>query len=187
MKKKTLIIGIIFLGIVFSASLIYINQNKSITKLDASYQKISGLEELKQRSDIIAEVQGTENYKFIDYSGIKLRITTVKVIEIIKGDKSLKEINIAQTEGLDTEKPPQNSENLLIFLRKSPDINDTYIPLGGSQGTYDIVERNSGKSISSVDSKNNSTIELKPNSIVNENIIKDLKENYSDIKKNLAD
>lgn len=147
-------------------------------KQDASYKKIHGLAELKKQADIIAEVQGTEHYRFYDYAGIKMRITTVNVIDIIKGDKTLKELDIIQTEGLDTEKPPTNGEHLLIFLRKSSDINNTYIPLGGSQGTYDIVKS----------SKNGTDdYQLKPNSMVNDEIIKDLNGKYSDIKKKITE
>lgn len=179
MKRKLIVIGLLSLSILLGISLIYtVNKNtiaKSNSKLkfEASYKKINGLDELKKQATIIAEVEGTESYKLMDYSGITARISTVNVIDIVKGDKSLKQINIIQTEGLDTEKPPVKGEKLLIFLRKSQDIKDTYIPLGGSQGTYNMVTASDN-------------IQLKPNSMVNNDILRDLNGKYSDVKKKLA-
>ncbi len=59
----------------------------------------------------------------------------------------------------------------------------TYISLGGSQGTYDIV--NNSKLKNQINAEEN--IELKPNSMVNDDILKDLSGNYADIKKKLAE
>ncbi|WP_175400899.1 hypothetical protein [Clostridium pasteurianum] len=39
-------------------------------KAKASYEKISGLEELKNRSDTIVEAEGTDKYELTYYRGI---------------------------------------------------------------------------------------------------------------------
>lgn len=154
-------------------------QNKAKPTGQACYpEKFASLDVLKNKADIIVKAQGTSKYKLKDYGGIEMRISTLTVLEVIKGDKALKEINLIQTEGLDTEKPPVNGEILLLFLNKCSDLKDTYMPMGGSQGTYDIV------STSKTTSDENT--EIKPNSMVNEDVLKDLNGSYSDIKKKIA-
>ncbi|NMM65868.1 hypothetical protein HBE96_25150 [Clostridium sp. P21] len=200
-KKKVIVIttlllaagiGCLSLTSKFNVKNVQANQSNQISQ-DASYKKIHGVKELKSKSNLIAEVEGTNKYKIIDDKGIKFRVTTVKVQEVIKGDKQLKEFSIIQTEGLSTEKPPQNGEKLLMFLRKSLNMENTYIPLGGSQGTYDIttITNPSKSSTNNIESMNNTqnkdeNKKLIPNEMVNDEILKDLSGNYSDIKKNLA-
>jgi hypothetical protein len=198
MKIKLIILGLICSSLLLGFNLFNnLNkpskpQNKAKPTMEASYPyDITSLDQLKNMADIIVKVQGTSKYKLKDYGGITFRISTLTVIDVIKGDKALKEINLIQTEGLDTEKPPVNGENLLMFLKKTPNIKDVYMPINGSEGTYDIVTTtpnnlNTSKSKASNNQPtSDENTEIKPNSVVNENVLKDLKGSYSEIKKKI--
>lgn len=61
-----------------------------------------------------------------------------------------------------------------MFLKKGTDNKDCYIPVGGGQGIYKIIENKK---------TNNRTLEAQ--SLYNENILNDLKGNYDDLRKSL--
>lgn len=161
---------------------------KSRPKASASYIEINGLKELKKKSDIIVEVEGTNEFELIDYKGITMRKTTLKVLDVIKGDPNLKEIKVAQTEGIESEEPPMKNEKLLMFLKKGVDITDSYVPIGGNQGIYRIITKKTKKN--SLTPRNivsdDSTKIIRPTSLINNKILKDLNGNYTDIKNDLA-
>ncbi|WP_027632033.1 hypothetical protein [Clostridium hydrogeniformans] len=148
------------------------------SSVHASIVKIKSLKELKDSSEVIAEIEVTDKQEKRDYKGIQVDIITVKVNEVIKGDIDSKELKILQDSNTDT--IIKNGEKLLIFLKKGVDNPDCYVPVGGGQGLYIIENSNNYKSINAIQN----TI-LKPHSIENKDILKDLKGNYEDIKQKL--
>lgn len=181
--KKKLISGILLVSLVMSV----VGCNKALDsasknnetkpKIVASYEQISGLKELKDRADTIVEAEGTDNYELVDYKGIKMRKTVIKVIDVIKGDKQLKELKFLQSEGVKGEEPIAKGEKVLMFLKKGVDNPDSYITFGGTQGIYKIVE--------STSKSNSVTKHLEPHSMVNNKILKELNDNYYDLKEKL--
>jgi len=179
--KKVLLVGSLIICMGVSSYSLAAKTNKVNNKpnnkpkmaFHASYKKIDGLKELKEKGTTIVEVVGTDKYKIVDYKGIPFRVSTVKVTEVLKGDNQLSEINILQTEGLDTEAPPANGEKLLMFLRDSGEsvggFNSLYTPLGGSQGMYKIKVKNNKKY-------------LEPHYMINDTILKDLSGDFNDVK-----
>ena len=163
----------------------FVNKNIIPThKMTASYEFISGLDELVKSADTIVEAEGTNKYELIDYKGITMRKTTVKVLDVIKGDKQLKELKFLQTEGIKEEKPPVKGEKLLMFLRKGIDNPDSYVTFGGSQGIYNIVPSNSIKA--GTDKNDNANKHIEPSLMVNKKILQDLSGSYDEIKKKLS-
>jgi len=156
-------------------------ETESQANNNSSVKRISGLPELKNESDTIVEIVGTDKYKVIDYKGAQSIITTVKVLSVIKGDKNLKEAKIIQLYG---EMTPKNGEKLLMFLRKGIDNPDCYVPIGSGQGIYKIVQSKT-KDNSSNNSLNNMILE--PQSMVNDDILKDLTGDFETIKKKLSE
>ena len=143
------------------------DSNESIkTVTNGTITKIKDLSELKSKSDLIAEVTGTDKYKIIDYKGMKARISTVKVNEVFKGSIESGEINIIQIEDLDV--MVENNQKLLLFLRKDRENmkENPYAVVGTGQGIY-IIDQH-GK--------------IKPQSINNENIMKELSGSYDKVK-----
>lgn len=198
--KKVVISTIILTAIVTAGVSFKMNVNSTKTaatkntetkaKMSASYKYISGLEELKNSADTIIEAEGTDQYELIDYKGVTHRKTIVKVLDVIKGDKQLKEIKFLQTEGLEGDEPPVKGEKMLMFLRKGVDNPDSYVTFGGTQGIYKIVESNN--TIQSIDgsstNKNNKVNkQIKAHSMINDKILKDLNGNYDDVKKKLSE
>lgn len=141
---------------------------ESLPRGQAIYEKIPDLNQLKEDSDIIVEVNVTNDKKMRDYKGVSAAITTVKIKEVIKGNLDTDKLNILQDTNADV--TITSGQRLLMFLRKGIDNPDCYIPVGGGQGIYEI---------------NNDELKLSPQSIENENILKDLKGNYSDVKSKL--
>lgn len=197
MRKKFAVIlaltGIIVTGIAISSLSTSKAETykivKSKPKASASYIEIDGLKELKEKSDTIVEVEGTDEFELIDYKGVKMRKTTVKVSDVMKGDSNLKEIRVVQTEGLESEAPPMKNEKLLMFLKRGVDITDSYVPIGGNQGIYRIVTKNTKKNNltpRSLTPNDDSIKIIRPTSLINNKILKDLNGNYNDIKHNLA-
>ncbi|AAO36033.1 hypothetical protein K144313037_13150 [Clostridium tetani] len=163
-------------------------------KASASYMEIDGLKELKAKSDIIVEVEGTDKFELIDYKGIKMRKTTVKILDVMKGNPTLKEITVVQTEGLESEEPPMKNEKLLMFLRKGIDITDSYVPIGGNQGIYKIITKKTKKNsmtpkkLPHLNAPKDDAIKIvTPTSLINNKILRDLNGNYDDIKKKLIE
>lgn len=157
-------------------------ENKIENKVlkDGSITKIQDLGQLKKDSNIIVEVIGTNENRVIDYKGVSCIITKVRVTDVIKGDKELKELNIIQVENVDV--PPVDGEKLLMFLGKGKDNEGCYFPVGAGQGIYKIsTETNTQptKKALTIDEK------IEPQSIVNDSILNDLKGNYKDIKEKL--
>lgn len=152
-----------------------------------SIKNIKNLTELKNAAKVIAEVEGTNKIEKINYKGLSCIVSTVRVKEIIKGDKSLKEIKVLQVENLDI--PPQNGQRLLMFLSKEADEfghednPDCYGVVGAGQGIYILEDAGTGNnSITSSDDN----ITLKPQAIENKDILKELKNgSYKDIKNKL--
>ncbi|MPQ44865.1 hypothetical protein [Clostridium tarantellae] len=183
-KKK--IIAIFVLGAIVISGVLFFNikSNDSIKnnntigdqlsikndKAHASYEEIPSLSVLKSNSDIIVEIIGTDIIENRDYKNVSVKISTVKILETIKGNIKENEIKILQDADLDI--TPKKDEKLLMFLKKGIDNKDCYIPVGGGQGIYKIIENKK---------TNNRTLEAQ--SLYNENILKDLKGNYDDLKK----
>jgi|GEM_PF-6335346 len=142
------------------------------TKSRASYVKISGLPQLKNDSEIIVEATVTNKQETRDYKGVPVSITSVEVKDVLKGTTDSKELKILQDAQADV--TLKAGQTLLMFLKKGVDNPDCYVSIGGGQGIYQISKN-----------KKNNELELSPQSLVNENIIKDLKGNYSDIKAKL--
>ncbi len=196
--KKTLISSILLLILVvcsvsLTKSKFSSNKTDEVNpKISASYDAISGLDELKGKSDIIVEAESTGKYEFVDYKGVKMRKTTIKVLDVVKGDNKSKELKILQSENVEGEEPLDKGEKVLIFLRKGIDFTDSYVPVGGSQGIYKIEQHNTTtqslteSKIVSDNKGNNVNKNLQPHSLVNKKILKDLSGNYDDIKKKLA-
>ncbi len=184
MKKQfgsILAVSAIILGLVTILSVHYLkapgtNTPQTVNRW-ASAVKISGLSELKKKSDTIVEVIGSDKTLEIDYKGTTSFVTTVEVADIIKGDKNLKEIKLIQ---MSDDVTPKNGEKLLMFLRKGVDNPDCYVPVGSGQGIYKVVKSNSKKSTSDEQV-------IEPQSLVNEDILKDLKGNYKDVKSKLVE
>lgn len=186
-KKGILAVSIFILAL----GTVFIRQNlktsnsniKTDVKPNISFSGkiISGLPELKSKADTIVEIIGTDNSKVFDYKGVSSTITTVTVTNVLKGDKKLNEINIIQLTG---EITPENGQKLLLFLRKGIDNPDCYVPIGAGQGIYKIVQSKS--KVNSLDS-NLSNMVIEPQSIVNDDILKDLSGNYEDVKKKLSE
>jgi hypothetical protein len=139
---------------------------------EANYIKIPNLSELKKQSELIVEVIVTDKKEIRDYKGIPITITIANVKEVLRGNTDSKELKILQDSKADVN--IKNGENLLMFLKKGVDNPDCYIPVGSGQGIYKIVKGLAKDGL-----------ELTPQSLVNEDILKDLKGNYSDIKSNL--
>jgi len=174
--KKALISSSLILCIAISGCSLSNSTGKTTNKpkatYEASYPTIKGLDELKKESTTIVEVVGTDKYKIVDDKGIEGRVTTVKVTDVLKGDKNLTEINIIQAEGMDTEVPPANGEKLLMFLRNGVPVGEfkmLYVPLGGTQGIYKIKVKDNKKYFDYHCMKNSS-------------ILKELSGNYEDVK-----
>ncbi|MBC8059074.1 MAG: hypothetical protein H7Y18_00205 [Clostridiaceae bacterium] len=160
------------------------SKSQTITNTEFTTLKLTGLSDLKNRTETIVKIIGTDKYKTIDYKGAPFIITTVKIVDVIKGDKKLNEINIIQHDGDVT---PKNGETLLMFLRKGVDNPDCYIPIGLGQGIYKVVpaKSNTKSSVDSLISTSDSMI-LEPQSIVNDDILKDLNGSYKDVRNRLA-
>jgi len=179
MKKALIIVSIILCMciIVFKLSTAG-TKVKPIMKSSASYTKINGLDELKQLSSTIVEIVGTGKYKIVDYKGIPMRVSTLKVTEVLKGNNQLTEISIMQTEGLETETPPAKGEKLLLFLRDSREpegqFKSCYVPLGGGQGMYKIKVKDNKK-------------HLEVHCMKNDVILKDLSGDYDEVKLKIKD
>ena len=190
MKKKVIVILSVFL---LALGIVSLKQNfntktdtsklQSTSTTKVSSIKLSGLSELKSKSEIIVEIIGTDKCKTIDYKGATSRVTTVKVTDVIKGDKKLNEINIIQMDG---EVRPENGQKLVMFLRKGVDNPDCYVPIGSTQGIYKIVPAkfNTSSKVNSANSTTGNMI-LEPVSVGNDDILKDLSGNYADIKNKL--
>ena len=161
------------------------NQPELVETSKGSIDNIKNLTELKNKAKVIAEVEGTGKIEKRDYKGLPCTISTVKVKEILKGDKSLKEIKILQVENVDT--PPQNGQKLLIFLSKdtdeygNEDNPDCYGVVGAGQGIY-ILDDSTTKGINSAVKSEGI---VKPQAIENKDILKELSGKYEDIKNKL--
>ncbi|WP_040210387.1 hypothetical protein [Clostridium polynesiense] len=180
--NKKIFLSIAVIGLLISCLIgfsIYNNPNNDTKKTatKASILKIKNLQELKNSSDLIAEITVTDKQEKRDYKEIQVDVITVKINEIIKGKTDLKELKILQDSSADT--IIQNGQNLLIFLKKGIDNPDCYVPVGGGQGIYIIENTNSNLKSS------NSITTLKPQSLENKEILKDLTGNYNDIKQTL--
>jgi len=151
------------------------NGDKKII-VNGSIMEMRNLNELKRFSDTIVEVEGTKEYKIIDYNGIPSRLSTVKVKEVFKGDKNLKELKIIQVENLDV--PPKNKQKLLMFLHTDRDnLQDhPYGVIGAGQGIY-LIENDT----------NTQHKVLKPQAIRNDALLQELSGNYEDVKNKLKD
>ena len=187
MKKKKIILSLLIASCICIGSIIFysnhsntklvqVNQIELVKTAKGSIIQIKSLTELKNKAKVIVEVEGTGNIEKRDYKGLPCTISTVKVKEVLKGDRSLKEIKILQVENLDT--PPQNGQKLLMFLSKDTDESghednpDCYGVVGAGQGIYKIENTNSKST-------------LKPQATENEDILKELSGNYEDVKSKL--
>ncbi|MCR6514476.1 hypothetical protein M4I33_06235 [Clostridium sp. LY3-2] len=185
-KKKIISIFVLGAVVIFGGVLFKIKSNEFIKdsntigrelsikndKAHASYEEIPSLTVLKSESDLIVEIIGTDTIENRDYKDVPVKVSTVKVSEVIKGDIKENEIKILQDADLDI--TPKKDEKLLMFLKKGTDNKDCYIPVGGGQGIYKIIENKK---------TNNRTLEAQ--SLYNENILNDLKGNYDDLRKSL--
>lgn len=196
-KKKILFV----LAVVFIASgLIYKNKSsqdivnnptveaESLTvenkTSQALYDEVSSLDQLKTDADIIVEAIGTDIVEERDYKGINVKVSIIKVSEVIKGDIKETELKILQDAETDT--IPKKNERLLMFLKKGIDNKDCYIPVGGGQGIYRVVEnKQSEQNNVRLASTNSSNFILEPQSLQNDKILKDLKGDYEQVKKML--
>lgn len=68
------------------------------------------LAEIKNTAKVIVEVEGTDKQEKRNYKGMPCIVSTVKVNQVFKGNKSLIEIKILQVENLDV--PPENGQKL---------------------------------------------------------------------------
>jgi hypothetical protein len=186
MNKKKIIIGILTITCICVGSITFYLSKSTTKQLQANQNKIESIEttskggahakiflfkdltEIKSESDLIVEVEGTDKQEKRDYKGAPSIVTTLKVKEVFKGDKSLKEVKIIQIESINT--VPENGQRLVMFLRRGVDNLDCYGVVGGGQGIYKI--ENKGAT-------------LKPQAIENKNIIKELSGNYEDVKDKL--
>ena len=190
-KKNIVIIGIIAC---LGGGIFYLNNsNKTENKtnqLESSVQSngikvditpIENLNALKAKSDLIIECEGTSIQEKRDYKGIPSIITTVKVKEVFKGDKDIKEVKVIQMENVDVQ--PKDGEKLVMFLMKGDGIDnpDCYGVVGAGQGIY-IIDNDKSKK-STLNSESSTT--LKPQAIKNENILKELSGEYKDLKTKL--
>jgi len=200
MNKKKIIISILIITCICigsatfyqnksTAKQLQVNQNKiesiEITgKGEAKITLIKDLTEIKSKSDLIVEVEGTDKQEKRDYKGVLSIVTTLKVKEVFKGDKSLKEVKIIQIESINT--MPENGQKLVMFLKRGIDNPDCYAVIGNGQGIYKI--ENTGNKTTNSISKDGNTVQsaiLKPQAIENKNILKELSGNYEDVKNKL--
>lgn len=196
MKNKKIIVSLIVACCVCIGLItFYLNKkpaqsNKSqLGRPKGSIMHINNLTELKDKSKVIAEVEGTDQLKKIDYKGLPCIISTVKVKEIFKGDKSLKKIKILQVEDIDL--PPKKGQKLLVFLCKDTDAYghednpDCYGVVGAGQGIYILEDGTDNVEAGSHNNISNNII-IKPQSIENKDILKELRSgNYEYIKNKL--
>lgn len=150
----------------------------------ALYDEVSSLDQLKTDANIIVEAIGTDIVEERDYKGINVKVSIIKVSEVIKGDIKETELKILQDAETDT--IPKKNERLLMFLKKGIDNKDCYIPVGGDQGIYRVVEnKQSEQNNVRLASTNSSNFILEARSLQNDKILKDLKGDYEQVKKML--
>jgi len=185
MKNKKIVVNIsIILGICIClvCTVLYINNFNKVsnessfsdpTKILADIYQFKDLNEIKSNSDLIAEVEGTNIQETREYKGTDAIITTVKVKEVFKGDKSIKNVKVIQMKDYDV--PPKKGEKLVVFLSKGIDNPDCYSVRGAGQGIYRIINSKSNKEV------------IKSQSMANKSILKELGEDYENAKKKLSE
>lgn len=188
MNKKLILFSlsiVLLLGSTGVLCIKYLNTGNETAKNDnilevktanvqAIYDEIPSLDKLKNDSDIIVEIVGTNRQEKVDYKGIPAVVTLVKVNEVIKGKIDSTELKIFQDSRVDI--APKDGEVLLMFLKKGIDNPDCYLPIGGGQGIYKILTDDTSKADV-----------LRPQSLVNNNILNELKGKYKDVKLNLKE
>ncbi|WP_027631472.1 hypothetical protein [Clostridium hydrogeniformans] len=151
-------------------------------KADLPY--IENLKSLKDESDLIILCEGTNVQEKRDYKGIPSIVTTVKIKEVFKGTKDLKEVKVIQHAKLDVQ--PKSGEILIMFLMKGNGIDnpDCYGVVGAGQGIY-VLEVQDNINSKNTSSSNYEEAYIKPQAIKNDNILKELNGKYKDIKNKL--
>lgn len=155
MKKKPLFI---LLAIITTLLLVGCSQNNKQTNedsagelapLDYSLMDLANtypsLTELSGDSTLIAEVNINGKTEDISYEGANFVINMAEVVDVIKGDPSLKgsNINILEVKSFSINRT-KTTDHFILFFQKyeGPVTDDAYVITGVYQGKYNINENN---------------------------------------------
>lgn len=191
MKKKLILGTLLFVAIITSISWSKFKNSGKVTsnpknmytqqnKPSPSIPKIKNLSELKKHSDVIAEVTVNDIKEEKYDNKLPIIISEVTVTNSIKGAEKGQVLKIIQYKNL--EKVISNGENLLMFLRKGQNNPDSYVPIGTTvQGIYEIIKDESTNK-SMFTGKFKDTIKQYDDTIINEELLKEVSENYINLK-----
>lgn len=130
--------------------------NSQTEDITITKTKLNSFDELKNQSDLIIEVTGTNKFEEMKTNYIAYELCTVNINEVIKGSYTSNDIKVL----LDIDVDPllKSEEKYLLFLRKvTTTTSEYYTPLGYGQGIYKILTDSSNSSSSNSTSNSNTS------------------------------
>lgn len=120
-----------------------------LTQVDYSLMDLANiyptLTELSSDSSLIAEINLTGKTEEVTYEGANFVINGAEVIDVVKGDPSLKgkDINILEVKSFSMNRT-KKTDHFILFFQKydGPVTSDAYVITGVYQGKYSIDENN---------------------------------------------